>query len=473
MHRHCLLTAWFLIAVSATEAADSIALTGATLIPADGRQAIENGVVVIRGRRIECAGTTDECAMPEDAERIDFYGHYITPGLVDAHVHQAQTGWIDGRPDGISAPDIYPYDETIAYLREHPGRWHASWLCTGITAVFDAGGQDWTVTGAQATETERPDRAHVRAAGPLITHAGRNEAFLAGDADQPLFLPMGSDAEALASVAHVVELGAGAIKVWYLDPPAGEHDKLDARLKVIGEAAREAGVPLLVHATELRNAKAALRAGANMLVHSVEDAPVDAEFLELLASNDAVYAPTLLAGRNWTRAIASIAFGEAVEIDDPNGCVDEALLERIGEPERLTGKLPGWTTNRVFTRLEQSGAEVELMFANLRAVHDAGATIATATDAGNPLTVHGPSIYQEMEAMQAAGLAPEAIIEMSTRNGAMAMGRLDRFGTLEAGKSADLLVLARDPRESVRHFRSLTHVMRAGRLHEQNELRVR
>lgn len=97
----------------------------------------------------------------------------------------------------------------------------------------------------------------------------------------------------------------------------------------------------------------------------------------------------------------------------------------------------------------------------------------TATDAGNPLTLHGPSIFSEMEAMQAAGLSASDIIVMATRNGAQAMGRLKEFGTLEAGKLADLLVLADDPRADVRAFRSLTHLMRGGRLHQQGALAQR
>ena len=110
---------------------------------------------------------------------------------------------------------------------------------------------------------------------------------------------------------------------------------------------------------------------------------------------------------------------------------------------------------------------------NLRRVRAAGATIVVATDAGNPLTFHGASIFGELEAMQAAGLSAADIVVMATRNGAQAMGRLKDFGTLEAGKLADLLVLAEDPRADVRAFRSLTHVMRGGRLHRQAELAQR
>jgi imidazolonepropionase-like amidohydrolase len=119
----------------------------------------------------------------------------------------------------------------------------------------------------------------------------------------------------------------------------------------------------------------------------------------------------------------------------------------------------------MYRRLEQSGAGKALMAENLKQVHAAGGTIVTATDAGNPLTLHGPSIFSEMEAMQAAGLSAPDIIVMSTRNGARAMKREADFGTLEAGKIADLLVLTEDPRANVRAFRSRTQVMRRGQLH--------
>jgi imidazolonepropionase-like amidohydrolase len=113
------------------------------------------------------------------------------------------------------------------------------------------------------------------------------------------------------------------------------------------------------------------------------------------------------------------------------------------------------------------------MGANLQRVRASGNTIVVATDAGNPLTLHGPSIYEEMEAMQAAGIPAPDIVVMATRNGARAMGRDGEFGTIEAGRIADLLVLTEDPRKDVRAFRSLTHVMRAGRLHRQSDLAQR
>lgn len=453
-------------------AAQTVALTGGTIIDGTGRPAIANGVVLVHGDRLQCVGTAEQCPVLGGRARIDMTGRFLTPGLVDAHVHFSQTGWVDGRPDGISAPELYPYPETARALRANPARWYRSYLCSGITAVFDVGGHPWT-TGLPAQAESDTLAPHVRAAGPLITHAGRSALNV--DEEIYTFLPMGTSAEVQASVAKLKAMGSSAVKVWYLRPPAARQEELDARMLEVGAAARGAGLDLIVHATGLREAKVALRAGAVLLVHSVEDQAVDQEFLDLLARNHATYAPTLVVGRNATRASVSISLGLSFPVDDPGGCVDSATVAKIANVEPLRALQPERlrSADVAFRRLEGVGARGAVMAENLRRVHAAGGGIATATDAGNPLTLHGPSIYDEMEAMQAAGLPPADVVVMSTRNGARAMGRERDFGTLEAGKLADLLVLAENPLADVRAFRSRTHVMRGGRLYPQTSLRHR
>lgn len=459
--------------VFATEAAaQTIALTGGTIIDGTGRAGISNGVVVIQGDRLRCVGTTAQCPVPSGATRVDVTGRFLTPGLIDAHVHFSQTGWVDGRPDGLSAPGIYPYPETARALRANPARWYRSYLCSGITAVFDVGGHPWTTTLPATAESDSL-APHVRAAGPLITHAGRSALNV--DDTIYTFLPMGTSAEVEASVARLKGLGSSAVKVWYLAPPATRRDELDARMLEVGAAARVAGLDLIVHSTGLREAKAALRAGAVLLVHSVEDQPIDQEFLDLLSRNRATYAPTLVVGRNATRASVSIALGKRFPVDDSGGCVDSATVAKIANVEPLRPLMPERlrSVDASFRRLENVGARGAVMAENLRRVHAAGGAIATATDAGNPLTLHGPSIFDEMEAMQAAGLPAAEVVVMSTRNGARAMKRDRDFGTLEAGKLADLLVLTENPLADVRAFRSRTHVMRGGKLYSQQALAVR
>jgi urease alpha subunit len=78
-------------------------LTGANVIDGTGSAALAAATIVIEGARIACIGTAGACPVPEGAARYDLSGKWITPGLVDAHVHFSQTGWLDGRPDGVDA----------------------------------------------------------------------------------------------------------------------------------------------------------------------------------------------------------------------------------------------------------------------------------------------------------------------------------------------------------------------------------
>lgn len=190
---------------------------------------------------------------------------------------------------------------------------------------------------------------------------------------------------------------------------------------------------------------------------------MDDEFIRLARERGTVYAPTLIVGRNWRRAIASVAFGVVHPLDDPNGCVDAETRRVIADAPALQATLPAERRDpaAVFAMLESSGRDAAIMSDNLRRVHEAGIPIVTATDAGNPLTVHGPSIYAEMEAMERVGLPATEVLVMSTQNGAALMGRLDDFGTVETGKLADLVVLAEDPGFSTSAFRRITHVVRA------------
>ena len=93
------------------------------------------------------------------------------------------------------------------------------------------------------------------------------------------------------------------------------------------------------------------------------------------------------------------------------------------------------------------------------------------TDAGNTGTMHGPSVYSEMEAMQAAGMTPMDVLISATRIGAEVMSRQDDFGTIESGKIANLIILTNNPTENIKNMRSLTHVMRGGKLHNIKDLK--
>ncbi len=203
-------------------------------------------------------------------------------------------------------------------------------------------------------------------------------------------------------------------------------------------------------------------------MHSVIDAPVDDEFLALAKANGAIYCPTLTVFGGYRRLFAAAAAGDVPAIDDPNGCVDPRTRQHVGETARLGAKVPP----EFVARAERATAMSEVMAQNLRRVRDAGIPIAMGTDAGNPLTLHGPSVYAEMEAMQAAGMKPMEVVVASTRDAARAMGRGEDLGTIEAGKLADLIVLGADPTLDIRNLRALRYVIRGGELRAQEELRA-
>ncbi len=446
-----------------------LALTGGTLIDGSARPAIADSVVIIASGQIQCAGDRARCPVPAGAEQVDVTGRFITPGLVDTHIHTGQTGWVDGRPDGLVTNNVYPYAEVAAALRADPGRWHRAQLCSGVTAAFDVGGQPWTVAEAQRVRG-RPTRLNLRAAGPLVTPAPQAALNLPGE---PTFLPLASLEDARRSVEQARTSGADAVKLWFIAPAPAQREAVDSYVREIGRAARAAGLPLIVHATELREAKVAIRAGATMLVHSVTDGPVDEEFLQLLVSRQVAYAPTLVVGRNWLRALTSVVYETAPTIQDPNGCVDEALRARIADAARLRADLPPQLTgDALLNAVRSGGAEDAVAVENLRRVRRAGGRIVLGTDAGNPLTLHGASVHAELEAMESAGIPAEELIGIATRNGAAALNDAARYGTIEAGKQADLIVLTEDPRRAARAFRSISHVMRGGVLYDQSELRV-
>jgi imidazolonepropionase-like amidohydrolase len=442
--------------------APPLVLSGATVVDGTGAAPVPRATVVVRDGRIECAGK--DCRVPPGAVVTDVSGTWILPGLIDSHVHFSQTGWADGRPDAFDARDRYPYEKVEADLADHPERFLTTDLCSGLTSVFDDGGYPWTIEMAHRKRDD-PKVPRVAAAGPLLSTI---DFWLNLPAERQ-FIHLKDPDTARTGVKYLAARGADAVKVWFIVTPDQTVEASTPAVLAAGEAARTSGLPLIVHATGLAEAKVALKAGAHLLVHSVDDLPVDDEFLSLAKANRAVYCPTLTVVGGYARLARAIASRTAPTIDDPNGCVDAATRRKIAESAELA--IPGV---EVFAaRMEKAASALApTMAANLKRVSDAGIPIAMGTDAGNPLTLHGPSIYAEMEAMEAAGLSPMQVIVAATRGASLAMGVGKETGTLEKGKSADLIVVEADPTKDVKNLRRLRAVMRAGVWHAQSDLRA-
>ncbi|HSU81711.1 MAG TPA: amidohydrolase family protein, partial [Thermoanaerobaculia bacterium] len=159
---------------------------------------------------------------------------------------------------------------------------------------------------------------------------------------------------------------------------------------------------------------------------------------------------------------------QAPAIDDPNGCVDPLTRAKVAETAQVTAPIAADRVSRLDARVKDTE---RIASANLKRVQDAGIPIAMGTDAGNPLTLHGVSVYAEMEAMQAAGLTPMQVLTASTRGGATAMGRAKDFGTVEKGRLADLLIVGADPTADIANLRKVRYVVRGGAVRSIAELK--
>jgi imidazolonepropionase-like amidohydrolase len=347
----------------------------------------------------------------------------------------------------------------MADNQAHPERYHLAFLHAGVTAVFDVGGYPWTRELQARTERD-PLAPHVAAAGALL--ATYDPKLLTLPDQQQFFFPQTAD-ETREFVRHHKAWGSAAIKVWYIETPGHGVEQWAPVVHAAGEEAKAQGLPLIVHSTTLATARDAVAAGAFLLVHSVEDQPVDDAFVAAAKAHGTFYCPTLTVYDGYLQVYAA-KVGD--EVRSQLDVVHPSVKARVLRTDGLKARNP-----RILEMARQNGARrLETMQKNLVRLHQAGVRVVLGTDAGNPLTLHGPSIFVELEAMQQAGLPAKDVLVAATRDAAEAMGRGADLGLIAAGRIADLLVLDADPEQDVKAFRSLSLVVRAGVLHERAAL---
>ncbi len=438
-----------------------IALVGATVVhpEREGAAAASPGsTVLIAGERITAVGPAATTAVPRGARVIDVRGKWVIPGLIDSHVHFFQSGNLYTRPDVADFGAWRPYAAEVARNETRLPLTFRVWLASGVTSVADVGGPFWNFK-ARAAARASAAAPRVATTGPLISMIPRPPLDL-GD---PPIIRTASAEEARALVARELPYKPDYIKVWFIHQSGDDLDAQEAIVRATAEAAHAAGLRLAVHATELLVAKSALRAGADFLVHSVEDEPVDEEFLGLARERHVLYCPTLFVIMGYEYALSGTWQPTEAE-------------RRLGDPEILAGlkldavpreKLPAQVAKALEEHREVKLPTVALQ--NLLRVWNAGITVVMGTDAGNIGTLHGPGVFREMELMQRAGLTPLQVLRSATVNGAKTMA-LEDLGTVAAGKRADLVVLDADPLEDVKNLSHASYVFRDGRLFTPAEL---
>ena len=411
---------------------------------------VNNGVITAIGKNIK---------SPDGAEVIDGSGKWLMPGLVDAHVHFFQSGGLYARPDAIDLRKDKPYEKEIDWVHQNMESFLRRYTAAGITSVIDVGSNANFLRQRDSFRT-KTDAPAVYMTGPLLTTYEPAVFQNLGD-DEPFYL-MKTVSEARAYVQKELPLKPDFIKIWYILLRGNKDSAARASLPLVQAVIDEAhknGLRVAVHATERITAMLSVQAGADYLVHDVEDEPVDAAFIQLLKSKGTVLCPTLVVAGNYERALGG---GYKPTTEDYH-YAHPTPLNSMFEMNFLRDSL---LANRYKMLFRNNAAlnkkEDSIRSTNLKKMADAGVVIATGTDAGNIGTQHVSSYFDELRAMQHAGMDTWSLLQASTINGAKAIGRQNEFGAVKKGMRADMILLSKNPVEHIDNWKTVEWVIHKG-----------
>jgi len=447
-----------LFASATPAAADPVtAIVGATLIDGTGAAPVRDAVVVVDGRKIVAAGPRGRVAIPAGARELNVAGKYLIPGLMDANVHLVL---------GSSIEFIVRYEGRYEDLIEEAAQVS---LKNGLTTVFDS----WGPLQPLINVRDRINRGEI--AGSRTFIAGNIVGFSG---------PFGRDfnvaAETTATkplvrrINRIWEENTGPDLLWntpeqvhreikryisrgidFLKYGASGHREEDflqfspEAQQAIVEECHRAGIIAQTHTTSVESLRQAIEAGVDMLQHGsvTGPTPIPDGTIKLMIDK-----------KIYCAVQPRTAKRLAIELEQ----AEDAVPSR-----RAKERLQTWHDNEV--RLIKARAPMLL-------ATDAGMMDPDAAESMKPKlrterpTELGEAHFLWFKAMVEKGMTPMEAIVSATRNIAAAYHKLDQFGTLEAGKLADLVVLDANPLQDVNNIRKISMVMKDGQVVDRDKL---
>src|SRR2546421_4222308 len=266
-------------------ASGTTVITNGTLINPGTGKVTENAVITVQGDHISAVSQVND--IPKKGDRvIDARGKFILPGYIDTHVHFFQSGDIYTRPDAVDLTSVRSYKDEHDWIERNKLDTLVRYIRCGITSVVDVGGPMWNFTmRKKANATAKAPRVAV--AGPLISSVSREKLDL-GD---PPIVKIDSPEQAREFVRKLADQKADLVKIWYIVDKDHPVDAFRPIVRATVEESHAHHTRVAVHATELDTARAAVEEGADILVHSVVDRPVDDAFVKLLKERHTILGP--------------------------------------------------------------------------------------------------------------------------------------------------------------------------------------
>ncbi len=417
------------------------------------------------------------------ATRIDGRGKFLTPGLMDSHVH---VGEVPGFPFlADTDPAMAPLRE--AYIRQQP----RSYLYYGVTQVLNLISSPEAAAAFEA-QPQHPDLYRCGAAVVLDGYpsvfvedkSARHAAFPdyvyepANAAKHPL--PAGDDAAQHTPEVVIGKLAASGVrcvKIFIEDGFGGASDwpiMSKQTLQRVRAETRKRGLLLIAHANAIDMQRIAVEAQVDVIAHGLwnwnEHAtdqgmpPAIAAHLRDIHSNKIGYQPTL-------RVIAGLAdlFREDT-LKDPAYAkvVPPKLLEWYATPaaqwfkeqmRREMGGVPDMKAMHMYMVVSSYGMRAAKYLNGLGHPLLLGSDTPSAPTFG---AQPGYDTYREMRMMAQSGIPLPAIFRAGTINNARQFGLDKDYGTVEPGKVANLLLLTANPLESMRAWTSIDRVILRG-----------